>query len=168
MKKGFLFSLAIVCHLTVNSQNSTSGGTSTIVPGGGMPQATRTDRTAVAPPEEITRKFEATYPKSTSVSWKIDGENFKVNYTDPDTKLEHLIVYDKEGNVVRREDETDKLTYPSDISDYYKQKFPKETFRVWQTEREPGKISYFIIRKGKYLWFDQTGKLIPQEDKTIK
>jgi hypothetical protein len=137
--------------------------TATIVPGGGMPPAARTDRTVATPPENIRQRFETTYPGSVSVAWKIEGDNFKVNYTDPKTKLEHVIVYDKDGNVVRREDETDNLTYPSDIAEFYTKKYPKETFRVWQTELEPGVISYFIVRKGKTLWFDQTGK--PTEGK---
>jgi hypothetical protein len=163
MEKKIFVYILIICRLHTVAQS-----TSTIVPGGGMPPAAPTDRTGTVPPENIQQSFEATFPKSTSVAWKVEGNNFRVNFTDPETKLEHVIVYDKEGNVIRREDETDKLTYPSRIAEYYSGKYPKESFRVWQTEREPGMINYFIIRKGKIIWFDQTGAFIPRENKAIK
>lgn len=140
--------------------------TSTVTPGGdNKPQAAPTDRTSVAPPENIRTKFESDFPGKTEVRWKVEKNNFKVMYTDPETKLGHVIVYDKDGKVMRKENEVDKLTYPSSINDYYSKKYPKESFEVWQTEIVPGETRYFIKRKNKTLWFDQSGKLIQENRK---
>ncbi|MBA3665719.1 MAG: hypothetical protein H0W61_16170 [Bacteroidetes bacterium] len=149
----------------LNAQSVTP--TSTITPGGGIDKtlAAPTDRTSVAPPEHITTRFNNEYPGKNSVSWKVEGNNYWVTYTDPKTNMVNVIVYDKEGKIIRKESEADKNTYPSDIGDFYSKQYPKEKYKVWQTEKEPGKTYYFITRKGKLIWFDQTGKNISDPTK---
>jgi hypothetical protein len=163
MKNLFPLSFVLLFGTSLNSQTLTPGN-STIVPGGGTDKtkAAPTDRTSVAPPEDVKTQFEADNPSTSEVKWKVEGNKYWVSYTDPKTKMGHIIVYDKDGKVIHRESETDNLTYPSAISDYYKQKYPDEKFRVWKTEREPGKTYYYITRKGKNIWFDQEGKIVPE------
>lgn len=167
MKKIVLCVASFILCGMIQAQSQTVTPTSTIIPGGGKDKtkAAPTDRTSVAPPENVTTAFNTEYPGNTNVSWKVKGNNFWVTYTDPKTNLGHVIIYNKEGKIVRRENEVDKLTYPSEISDYYTKQYPKEKFQVWQTERTAGQTYYFITRKGKVLWFDQTGKSVYEPEK---
>ncbi|MGZ3900579.1 MAG: hypothetical protein ACXVNM_12275 [Bacteroidia bacterium] len=159
MKKIIICISALLISGTFNSQTITPSS-ATVIPGGGTDKtlAAPTDRTTVTPPEHITARFNKEYPGSNNVIWKVEGSDYWVTYHDPKTNMANVIVYDKEGKIVRKENEVDKDTYPSDIKDYYNKNYPKEKFTVWQTEREQGKTYYFIPRKGKFIWFDQSGK----------
>jgi hypothetical protein len=166
MKK-ILFCAAAICVNAITHGQTTITPTSTITPGGGKQkvQATPTNRNSVTPPESVTTAFNNENAGNSNVSWKVEGDNYWVSYTDPKSNLGHIIVYDKDGKVVRKENEVDNLTYPSAISDYYSKQYPKESYKVWQTERSPGHTYYFISRKGKVLWFDQTGKNVYEPEK---
>lgn len=164
MKKIILCASLLCSNRMVNGQTITP--TSTIIPGGGPQTVSKTpgDRPSNTPPENVINAFNADYPGNANVSWKADGSNYLVSYTDPKSNLNHIIVYDKEGKIVKRENEVDKLIYPSTISDYYIKQYPKETFKVWQTERTQGTY-YYISRKGKVIWFDQKGSNIAEPEK---
>ncbi|MES2680918.1 MAG: hypothetical protein V4635_13585 [Bacteroidota bacterium] len=58
-------------------------------------------------PAAPTRAFTEQNP-GISATWRADGENFRANYIDPTSKLGRIIIYDKEGKVVRRENEVDQ------------------------------------------------------------
>ena len=59
-------------------------------------------------PALVQEKFTKEYPAITP-AWTVDGKNYKAFYTDPKTNMSQLIVYDKDGNVLRRENELDKM-----------------------------------------------------------
>jgi hypothetical protein len=159
MKKMTMTIAALIIYSGMKAQTVTP--TSTITPGGGTDKtlAAPTDRTAVAPPENVKTQFNTDYPGNNNVSWRPEGKNFIVSYTDPKTGMSNMIVYDRDGKVVRKEMEVDKEIFPSGITDYYTKEYPKEKFKVWQTEKN-SKTYYYIDRKGKTLWFDQSGKNI--------
>jgi hypothetical protein len=156
--------LAFVLLFAASKSQTITPGNSTIVPGGGFDKLP-SDKTTVAPPEKVKLNFETEHPSRATVKWKVQGDKYWVSYTDPKTNMDHIIVYDQDGKVIHKESETDHLVYPSAISDYYKQKFPGEKFRVWQTEKDNGKTLYYIMRKGKNIWFDQEGKPLPDNSK---
>jgi hypothetical protein len=164
MKK-FVITVAVLLFAgSVKSQTVTPA--STITPGGGRDKtlAAPTDRTSVAPPEHITTQFNTDYPGKNEVSWRPEGKNFVVTYKDPKTGMSNMLVYDADGKIIRKESEVDKEIYPSGINDYYTKEYPKESYKVWQTEKQNGKTYYYINRKGKTIWFDQTGKNIANPD----
>ncbi len=97
-----------------------------------------------------------------AATWRKDGDNFRVNYIDQESKLGRAIIYDKNGEVLRREDEVDKMTYPGAIGDYYQKHHPGETYQVWKSEEQAnGKPVYFSSRNEETLWFDRDGNLLP-------
>lgn len=159
MKKIIITVAALIFSCGVKAQTVTP--TSTIIPGGGTSKtlAAPTDRTAVAPPENVKTQFNTDYPGNNNVSWKPEGNNFVVTYTDPKSGMSNLIVYDRDGKVIRKESEVDKEVFPSGITEFYNKEYPKEKFKVWQTEKN-SKTYYYIDHKGKTLWFDQAGKSI--------
>lgn len=159
MNRLVLCASCFIVSIQLNAQTITP--TATIIPGGGKMNSTASKpskKTKASPPEKVITKFNEDFPGNSNVNWKAEGENYQVTYTDPKTNMDNRIVYDREGNIIRKENEVDKLTYPSDIADYYSKKHPKEKYKVFQTEREEGKTSYYINRKGKIEWFDQSGK----------
>lgn len=108
-------------------------------------------------PAAVLQKFIAEQPGITAV-WKADGENYKAAFTDPTTKLGRIVVYDKEGNVLRRESEIDQQTAPAPIGDYYKKNHPGETYQVWRSEDAGnGQQLYYSGRNLETIWFDKEG-----------
>lgn len=156
--KRMIITVAVVCCGMLRAQTVTPH--STITPGGGKDKtlAAPTDRTAVAPPEGVKTRFNTDYPGSTNLSWRPEGKNFVASYTDPKTGMSNIIVYDREGKIIRKESEVDKEIYPSGIAEYYSKQYPNEMYKVWQMEKD-NKTYYYIERKGKTTWFDQTGKI---------
>lgn len=61
-----------------------------------------------------------------SGTWRAEEKNYRVNYIDPNTKLARIIIYDKDGKVVRRENEVDNTPYPGNIKDSHERKYPSE------------------------------------------
>src|SRR4051812_27760320 len=72
----------------------------------------------VHPPQVVLDKFTREFPEVTP-SWRMDGQNFKAEFMDPLTLKGTAIVYDKEGRVIRRENEVDNTSYPQSINDYF-------------------------------------------------
>lgn len=158
MKRLILCASCFIVSIQLNAQTITP--TATIIPGGGKgaSTSTTTKKKKTAIPETVINKFNEDYPGNSNINWKAEDNNYVVTYTDSKTNMDNRIVYDKEGKIIRKENEVDKLTYPSDIEDYYSKKYPKEKYKVFHSEGEEGKTSYYIKRKGKIEWFDQAGK----------
>jgi hypothetical protein len=114
-------------------------------------------------PAVVTENFTRQFPNVTPI-WRKDGNNFKVSFVDPESKLGRVLVYDKKGNVVRSENEVDSTGYPTAIGDYYSDNYPGETFQVWSTDdKTGGKTLYFSNRNEETIWFDQQGKVVPSK-----
>jgi hypothetical protein len=111
----------------------------------------------ITPPQKILEKFTKEYPGVTP-SWRMDGQNFMAEFVDPLTLKGCSIVYDKDANVLRRENEMENSSYPQSINDYYIKKFPGEKFKTWSSLDTKGERSYFIKREKEIVWFDKEGK----------
>jgi hypothetical protein len=116
-------------------------------------------------PAEIRDKFNNERPGVPAV-WRKDGDNYMVNFTDPDSNRGQIIVYDKNGAVLRRESELDNTAYPQSISEYYFRHYPGEKFRTWASEDQQGVKTFFIDRKSEIIRFDKDGKMIPGKTTT--
>ncbi len=124
---------------------------------------TRTEKNDVAPvadtPPEITKKFNTNYP-NIDATWQMDNNNYAANYKDEGTKMGRTIVYDKNGNIVRSDNEISNDVYPIGISDYYKKNYPNETYKVWSSQDNNGNKTYYSKSKTDVIWFDKNGKYI--------
>src|SRR5687768_6805451 len=117
MKKLFICVLLTIAVTTAVSQNSTSGNT---------PPDEQT-------PAAITDKFNSEHP-GVPATWKKDGDNYKVDFVDPDSNMGQIIVYDRNGSILRRESELDNLAYPQSINDYFIKTYPGEKYKTWGSQ----------------------------------
>jgi hypothetical protein len=113
----------------------------------------------VVPPATIIEKFNKEHPGMTP-SWKADGTNFRADFVDPNTFKGCSILYDKDGNVIRRENEMENASYPQTINDYYIKHFPGEKFKTWTSLDNSGQKKYYIRRENEVVWFDKDGNYI--------
>jgi hypothetical protein len=142
--------------------------TNTIIPGGGYPEnTTGRDKTLVNDtPENVVMRFNEDYPGNTNVTWKQEGRNYRVTYTDRQTYLNRMVIYDQEGNVVSTETQLDDINSPSGVNEYCSKYYPNEKFKLWQLEGSSGKRSYYILHDGEIIYFDQEGNYIPTNKKS--
>ena len=117
---------------------------------------------AAKTPTAVTAAFQRQYPGA-SPEWKADGKNYKAVFTDPKTRLGHIVVYDKEGNVVRSENEMDKLSSPGAINEYHSRNYPNEDYRIWSIEEKGGVSGYYSDHRSQKVQFDREGNSQPVE-----
>jgi hypothetical protein len=116
----------------------------------------------VTPPSTVSDKFNSEYP-GMDVKWRMDGDNYSGEYYDNSTSLGKNVVYDKNGNIIRSDNEltADGLNYPSSIGEYHSKNFPNEGYKVWQTDDGKGNKWFYTKRKNGTIWFDKDGKYFP-------
>jgi hypothetical protein len=152
MKKYYLLLLLSICILDITAQTPVTAGSPKEI------------TTPVEPPSAIAEKFKNEFPGITPI-WHIDGKNFVAEFVDPNTFKGISVVYDKDGNIIRRESELENSSYPSSINDYYIKKYPGEKFKTWRSADEKGQVTYYIKRQSGLVWFDKEGKYIEPEKK---
>jgi hypothetical protein len=141
-------------------------GSTTITPGGGRVNETQIDKTATQTPTTIITKFNKQFP-GTRPKWKVEGNNFQATYTDRKTQLQNIVVYDKEGNMIRKESQLDPVNYPPAVVEYYKKNKAPEKYSVWQTEDQQGHKGYYGSQNNKIQWFDESGEIIIRRKKNL-
>lgn len=110
-------------------------------------------------PARVSNKFANDYPGVKPV-WNLNDANYEAIYTDPETNLKRYILFDKEGNVIRKESELNYTDYPAKINQYYSVRFPDEKFRILKCEAPNGESYYFAKHKEQIIKFDTTGNYI--------
>jgi hypothetical protein len=154
MKKLLLFICAILATTGVCAQEGKT-----------TPDSDRVPADPGQVPTQVTEKFNREYPGVTG-SWTRDGENFRVEFTDPKTRMAHVIIYDRNGDVIRRESEVDQV--PQSINEYYNKTWPGEKIRTWQADNTKGEKEYFTWRDREQVRFDREGKYIaPVRNRTV-
>ncbi len=107
MKKYILCVSCFIVSIHFNAQ--TISPTATIIPGGGKGASSGTPKKKKSTiPETVINKFNENFPGNSNVNWTKEGKNYVVTYTDSKTHMENMIVYDKEGKIIRKESEMDK------------------------------------------------------------
>src|ERR1041384_3535151 len=99
-------------------------------------------------PSQVTEKFNREYP-GISGSWSKDGENYRVEFTDPKSRMNHVILYDRNGEVIRRESEVDQV--PQSINEYYNKNYPGEQLKTWALDEKSGERSYYAWRNKEQI-----------------
>ncbi len=145
--KQLLFIALLICTMNSTAQIPVDAGQDKTIPA------------QVVPPQAIVDKFIKEYPGITP-SWRMDGKNFQAEFVNPTTFKGNVIVYDKDGNVIRRENEMENASYPPNINTYFIKKYPGEKFKTWTTQNENGEETYYIKRNNEIVWFDKNGNYI--------
>lgn len=109
-------------------------------------------------PLPILDLFARKHPGATPL-WGIKGRHYVVRYVDPATQLGHMITYDRQGRIIRREDEINLEDCPAGLQAYYLKNFSEEGPRVWCYE-EGQNVKYYIRRQSRVVWFDKEGNYI--------
>jgi hypothetical protein len=119
-------------------------------------QTTPEDRGNIKTPNTVTTKFNTDYPNA-NATWSRDGSNYRAEYNDRSTNVPHSVTYDKNGNMLTREERLSRGTYPQAIGDYYTKNYPDENYDVWSSTDGTGNVTYYTIRNNEMLWFDNNG-----------
>ena len=112
-------------------------------------------------PSDITDNFNAQNPGVANPTWTVEGDYYRVNYSDS-LNRESSILYDRDGNIFRRQVQLHPAEVPSNISDYYTKTFPSEknfTIRR-EVDRSGNTIYHGSTTTGDKLYFDSEGKFV--------
>ena len=109
-------------------------------------------------PLPILDHFARNYPGVTP-HWGMQGRHYVAVYIDPEKALRHMVIYDKHGTILRREDELHLEDCPIGLQAYYFKNYPNEELRVWSYE-EAGDVKYYFRHRSRTLWFDKDGNHI--------
>ena len=115
-------------------------------------------------PAAVLDAFARQHPGNTG-TWSKEGENYRVEFIDRNSRLAQAIVYDSKGNIVRRDSELEIV--PEEISEYYNRNFPGESFKTWSSEGDNGDRYYYSKRQSEALRFDREGNYIKPENKAF-
>jgi hypothetical protein len=158
------FSLALIFCSCVCSAQTLSTRPATIDPGAVDPTvAAQPDHTEVNLPDAIGKKFSKDVASRHNVTWEMKKDLYWITYADPGTQLKHVIVYDKNGKIMRQEDEVKRGNYPDAINKYMSSEHKTTNFKVWSTENPKGKKIYFVPLGNDYIWFSTEGSLIDEK-----
>jgi hypothetical protein len=137
-----------------NSNDNSYGSASTLSQG---PQED------LSVPEKVRTAFSNAY-KNMKAAWKREGQNFKARFKrsgDNEEALQTVVVYDKEGNVIRTEKQIGSADYPSELTKYYNGKnIDLSNYEVWEVDGKNGTRKYFTKQAGNgdIVWFDNKGR----------
>lgn len=116
-------------------------------------------------PQPVRTAFSGAYPDADVAGWRFVDNRYKVMFKD--RNMQQVAVYDKNGNLLRRETELDAADVPGAIAQYYKKNYPNEaTYHVWLVEEGKGKKSYTAPLNDKMLYFDADGQYIRTENRS--
>jgi hypothetical protein len=95
--------------------------------------------------------------------WGTEGNNYTVRYIDPRTALGHKLVYDRQGVILRSENEIALNECPASLVAYYHKNHANEPVRIWSYEENTGLKKYFIRVQSRTLWFDKEGRYMKRK-----
>jgi hypothetical protein len=157
MKKIFLVSAMLILQLCTGLAQE-----------GKTPGADKVPAESGQVPPVVLERFTREYP-GISGTWAKDGDNYRVEFVDPQSHLGHIIVYDRNGDVIRRESELEGPGQPNALNQYFQRNFPGEQLKTWAVKEKDGTVSYYTQRNNEVLRFDDKGNPAPaakQPDKT--
>jgi hypothetical protein len=116
-------------------------------------------------PEKARIAFKDAY-RDVKAAWTKEEQNFRARFKNNDADaLETVVVYDKEGNVIRTEKQIDGSGYPSELAKYYNgQNIDLSNYKVWEVDGKNGTRKYYTSQNDKITWFDKNGKHMTEAD----
>jgi|SRR5690606_3738137 len=117
-------------------------------------------------PTAVKAAFDKEYPKATDVEWEKKMGNYEVDFDL--NKLDHEIVYNASGNVVRKEQDLAEADLPQAIRDEIKSKYAGHKIEDVDMIWENNTITYEVeIEKGqdeKTVTFNATAKVLNERN----
>jgi hypothetical protein len=107
----------------------------------------------------IMEHFHRSSPDATRY-FSIEGRFYTVRYIDPGTQLGHIITYDKNGMVIKIENEVEMDEWPASLREYYLKVYPSPSTAVWWREDNQGNTGYYFVYKSKMILFDPEGRYV--------
>jgi hypothetical protein len=129
-----------------------------------LPVGVQVTPEGVSAPAIVINKFNIDYPNVNPV-WQMDNDDYAAAYTDGITNTQHLIVYDEDGNLIRKDIKADNTSYPRAVENYLTKNYPNEKYTVWISEDISGVKTYYAKRNSTYILFDKDGKSISNKIK---
>jgi len=140
--KNFLFALFSLCLLNI-LQGQSFGIAK------GQPESPET-------PTVLIKQFKKDYPAFTP-TWSREGYNYRADYTNTANNTAGMVVYDKNGRILRSETEMQANSYPGSINDYHTSNLPSSKYRVYATKDTTGVTSFYSTSDGQTYYFDKDG-----------
>lgn len=66
-------------------------------------------------PSLVVNSFQKSFPKAFDVEWKLNGENYKVEFEIGLLSTDHNVWYDKTGKLIRHKEEISKNDLPQKV-----------------------------------------------------
>src|ERR1700752_1197053 len=107
---------------------------------------TGTNSGVINVPPDVNVRFGKDNPY-VSPTWTMDGDYYSATFKDKNTNMGRVIVYDKNGTVIRSDNEMGTGTYPDLINDYYRNNYPGEKeYKIWSSMDNNGTTTYYSKR----------------------
>ena len=156
MKKTIYLTMAIACNASIFAQmGNTETATANPIVVSNNNSITGTD--TITAPIIVGSNFDKDYPNEVAI-WHMDGVNYKAWYIDSQTKLRRSVIYDKNGNLVRIDNELEYNEVPVGIINYYSANTNKDNYHVWESLTEKGDKVFISKMDGKTDYFDKDAK----------
>ncbi len=117
-------------------------------------------------PDKVREAFKSKYPNVTIVDWNSEAR-YQVTFKD-EHNHRHVVVYDENAKVIRKEREVERGSIPRPVSAYYLKNYPNEKeYMVWAVEEENGGTVYYSRYQDRVLYFDKDGNFTREEKKIV-
>jgi hypothetical protein len=114
-------------------------------------------------PDKVRSTFNKTHPDALVSGWYKENDNYKVVFREPATQ-QQILVYNKNGNVVRMETQLQTNEFPPAIVQYYERHYPDKTrYEIWGSKSPDGTYVFYSPVDDNTLYFDKNGNFIKSE-----
>lgn len=107
-------------------------------------------------PFVVLNQFKTDYPNQ-QPAWSMNDDYYRASFIDGKNKNGHAAAYDKQGNVIYREEQLAKGDYPTGIANYYTSNFPNDKYEIWSNTNKTGLRCFYTKHNNEILWFDEKG-----------
>lgn len=111
-------------------------------------------------PHSVLDNFKQSHSSADFMTWSNEGANFRVHYFDSE-KIEHVKVYDANGDLIRHEYELKSDQIPTAISTRMAKKNNNlGSVKIWGVENSEKKVSYFSTDGSTVVRYNSSGELV--------
>lgn len=110
-------------------------------------------------PIVVEQKFLLENPDVKAI-WSKDGDLYRAAFINPVNNLGYVLVYNKDGRVVKREKELEHNEYPAPIVAFHDKYYPGEGLAIYSSIDSLGNLLFYSRKNNKVFWFDTSGRLL--------
>lgn len=141
-------------------QGGSDQGTNGSYQGDKSSASAQTNQNNMDVPDNVKNAFSDKY-QDAKATWSREGQNYKARFKENAVEREEtIVVYDRNGDIVRTQRMLKFEDYPESISKYYKdQNADMKGYDVWEVTGN-GPTRYYSSHNGKMTWFDNEGNVM--------